>query len=136
MTLNDFSPARIEAWLDEHGRGAWIAAIVLGFIAFWPLGLALLLWMLWRGKAGSRSGGCRSRSRKASTFNNAAFNNAAFDNAAFAAHHEETLRRLDEDARAFEEHLRAQAAERDREAFEAFMRSRNDEATPASGSTR
>jgi len=136
VTLNDFSPARIEAWLDEHGRGAWIAAIVLGFIAFWPLGLALLLWMLWRGKAGSRSGGCRSRSRKASTFNNAAFNNAAFDNAAFAAHHEETLRRLDEDARAFEEHLRAQAAERDREAFEAFMRSRNDEATPASGSTR
>ena len=131
MTLSDFSPARIEAWLDEHGRGAWIAAIVLGFIAFWPLGLALLLWMLWRGKAGSRSGGCRSRSRKAS-----AFNNAAFDNAAFAAHHEETLRRLDEDARAFEEHLRAQAAERDREAFEAFMRSRNDEATPASGSPR
>lgn len=131
MTLNDFSPARIEAWLDEHGRGAWIAAIVLGFIAFWPLGLALLLWMLWRGKAGSRSGGCRSRSREAS-----AFNNAAFDNAAFAAHHEETLRRLDEDARAFEDHLRAQAAERDREAFEAFMRSRSRVTPPASGSTR
>ncbi|KPQ09819.1 MAG: protein of unknown function DUF2852 [Saliniramus fredricksonii] len=131
MTLNDFSPARIEAWLDDHGRGAWIAAIVLGFIAFWPLGLALLLWMLWRGKAGSRSGGCRSRSRKASTFNN-----AAFDNAAFAAHHEETLRRLDEDARAFEDHLRAQAAERDREAFEAFMRSRSRVTPPASGSPR
>ncbi|MGY6644824.1 MAG: DUF2852 domain-containing protein [Salinarimonas sp.] len=129
MTLSDFSPARIEAWLDEHGRGAWIAAIVLGFIAFWPLGLALLLWMLWRGKAGSRSGGCRSRSRKAS-----ALNNAAFDNAAFAAHYEETLHRLDEDARAFEAHLRAQAAERDRETFEAFMRSRNDAATPARGS--
>ena len=131
MTLNDFSPARIEAWLDDHGRGAWIAAIVLGFIAFWPLGLALLLWMLWRGKAGSRSGGCRSRSRKASTFNN-----AAFDNAAFAAHHEETLRRLDEDARAFEDHLRAQAAERDREAFEAFMRSRSRVTPPASGPPR
>jgi len=131
VTLNDFSPARIEAWLDDHGRGAWIAAIVLGFIAFWPLGLALLLWMLWRGKAGSRSGGCRSRSRKASTFNN-----AAFDNAAFAAHHEETLRRLDEDARAFEDHLRAQAAERDREAFEAFMRSRSRVTPPASGSPR
>ena len=118
MTLNDFSPARIEAWLDEHGRGAWIAAIVLGFIAFWPIGLALLLWMLWRGKAGSRSGGCRSRSRKANTF----------DNAAFAAHHEETLRRLDEDARAFEDHLRAQTAERDRTEFEAFMARRNVQA--------
>lgn len=116
MWVNDISPARIEAWLDDHGRGAWIAAIVLGFIAFWPLGLALLLWMLWRGKAGSKSGSCGRRSRKT----------RAFDNAAFAAHHEETLRRLDEDAGAFEEHLRAQAAERDREAFEAFMRSRND----------
>ena len=83
-----------------------------------PLGLALLLWMLWRGKAGSRSGGCRSRSRKASAFNNAAF----------AAHHEETLRRLDEDARAFEDHLRAQAAERDRTEFEAFMARRNAQA--------
>jgi hypothetical protein len=115
VTLNDFSPAKIEARLDDHGRGAWIAAIVLGFIAFWPIGLALLLWMLWRGKAGSRSGGCRSRSRKT----------RAFDNAAFAAHHEETLRRLDEDAGAFEEHLRAQAAERDRTEFEAFMARRN-----------
>ena len=118
MTLNDFSPARIEASLDDHGRGAWIAAIVLGFIAFWPLGLALLLWMLWRGKAGSKSGSCRRRSRKT----------RAFDNAAFAAHHEETLRRLDEDAGAFEEHLRAQAAERDRETFEAFMARRNAQA--------
>ena len=126
MTLNDFSPARIEAWLDDHGRGAWIAAIVLGFIAFWPLGLALLLWMLWRGKAGSRSSSCRRRSRKT----------RAFDNAAFAAHHEDTLRRLDEDAGAFEEHLRAQAAERDRETFEAFMQSRNGTTNPADGPSR
>ena len=28
--------------LDEYGKGAWIAFAVLGFILFWPLGLALL----------------------------------------------------------------------------------------------
>lgn len=33
-----------ERWLDDHGKGAWIAAIVLAFIAFWPLGLGLLLY--------------------------------------------------------------------------------------------
>lgn len=126
MTLKDLSPANIEAWLDGHGRGAWIAAIVLGFIAFWPIGLALLLWMLWRGKAESRIGRCRRQTGKA----------RAFDNAAFAAHHEETLLRLDEDARAFEDHLRAQAQERDREAFEAFMRSRNRVTPATSGSPR
>lgn len=29
-----------------------IAAIVLGFIVFWPLGLGMLLWKLWRTKRG------------------------------------------------------------------------------------
>ncbi|MBM3607379.1 MAG: DUF2852 domain-containing protein [Alphaproteobacteria bacterium] len=29
-----------------------IAAVVLGFIVWWPLGLALLLWKLWRSKNG------------------------------------------------------------------------------------
>ena len=33
---------RSEAWLDQRGKWAWIAAMVLGFIIFWPVGLALL----------------------------------------------------------------------------------------------
>jgi hypothetical protein len=28
---------RTEDWLDSKGRGAWIAAMVLGFVFFWPL---------------------------------------------------------------------------------------------------
>ncbi len=31
--------SRTEAWLDDKGKGAWIAAMVLGFIFFWPVGL-------------------------------------------------------------------------------------------------
>jgi hypothetical protein len=38
---------RSEAWLDDKGKGAWIAAMVLGFIFFWPVGLALLAYMIW-----------------------------------------------------------------------------------------
>ena len=34
--------SRSEAWLDARGKGAWIAAMVLGFIFFWPIGLGLL----------------------------------------------------------------------------------------------
>ena len=45
---------RTENWLDERGKPAWIAAMVLGFIFFWPLGLALLAY----------SSSSRSRSRK------------------------------------------------------------------------
>lgn len=32
--------------MDGYGKGAWIAAMVLGFILFWPLGLALLFFLI------------------------------------------------------------------------------------------
>jgi hypothetical protein len=38
--------AKSEAWLDSKGKGAWIAAMVLGFVFFWPVGLALLFYMI------------------------------------------------------------------------------------------
>ena len=44
--------ARAEAKLDDWGRGAWIALMVLGFIVFWPLGLLLLGYMIWSGRMG------------------------------------------------------------------------------------
>ena len=42
----------ITAKLDELGKPAWIALIVLGFIAFWPLGLAILIFTIWSGRMG------------------------------------------------------------------------------------
>ena len=35
---------RTESWLDARGKGAWIAAMVLGFIFFWPVHLFLARW--------------------------------------------------------------------------------------------
>ncbi|MDB5570074.1 MAG: hypothetical protein JWN93_1257 [Hyphomicrobiales bacterium] len=33
-------------------RGLEIAAVVLGFVLYWPIGMALLFWKLWRNKNG------------------------------------------------------------------------------------
>ena len=38
---------RSRDWLDERGRGAWIAVMVIGFVLFWPIGLALLIYLFW-----------------------------------------------------------------------------------------
>jgi len=38
---------RAETWLDDKGKGAWIAVMVLSFIFVWPVGLALLAYMIW-----------------------------------------------------------------------------------------
>lgn len=50
------------SWLDEHGKGAWLAAMILGFVFYWPLGLAILFYMIWSNRM-SRSffGCCQSR---------------------------------------------------------------------------
>ena len=39
--------------LDEFGKPAWIALIILGFFIWWPLGLATLAFVI-----GSRRMGC------------------------------------------------------------------------------
>ncbi len=36
--------------LDDFGRPAWLAAMILGFIVFWPVGLVILAYMLWSGR--------------------------------------------------------------------------------------
>ena len=48
----------IAARIDEHGKAAWIALIVLAFVLFWPIGLALLAYVIWSGRMGcGRHGG-------------------------------------------------------------------------------
>ncbi|MEL7543767.1 MAG: DUF2852 domain-containing protein, partial [Pseudomonadota bacterium] len=47
--------ATMHGWVDtvdQYGKGAWIALMVLGFIAFWPIGLAVLGFLIWSGRMG------------------------------------------------------------------------------------
>ena len=42
----------ITAKLDYFGKPAWIALIVLGFMAWWPLGLVVLAFTIGSGRMG------------------------------------------------------------------------------------
>jgi len=105
--------ARAEAWLDARGKGAWIAAMVLGFIFFWPVGLALLFYMIWSNRM--FKGSCGPRARHA----HHAFKSSG--NSAFDSYKAETLRRLEDEQTAFEEFLKRLRDAKDKAEFDQFM---------------
>ena len=108
---------RAEAWLDSKGRGAWIAAMVVSFILFWPLGLALLAYMIWSKKMSRSTYGlsCTHRRHKGGSVYRAT------GNAAFDAYKNETLRRLEEEQENFEAFLQRLRDARDKAEFDQFM---------------
>ncbi|GAA5068676.1 DUF2852 domain-containing protein [Roseibacterium beibuensis] len=106
--------SRAEEWLDARGKGAWIAAMVLGFILFWPIGLALLAYMIWSKRMFNAS--CKSR-RHAMTRH--AFKSSG--NSAFDAYKADTLRRLEEEQEAFESFLQRLRDAKDKAEFDEFM---------------
>ena len=46
------------ARIDDLGKPAWIVLMVLGFILYWPIGLAILAFILWSGRMWSGPMGC------------------------------------------------------------------------------
>lgn len=106
--------ARAEAWLDERGKGAWIAAMVLGFIFFWPVGLALLAYMIWSKRMFNSS--CKSMTRSRARHMGKSSGNSAFD-----AYKAETLRRLEEEQDNFEAFLERLREAKDKAEFDQFM---------------
>ncbi len=119
--------SRIAGWLadaerklDEWGRGAWIAAMVAGFILFWPLGLILLGYMIWSGRMA-----CSHKKKSAWRNRNRSTGNTAFD-----SYREETLRRLEDEQSAFEGFLGKLREAKDKAEFDQFMDERSR--TPSS----
>lgn len=106
-------PARAEAWLDRKGKGAWIAAAVLGFIFFWPVGLALMIYMIWSKEMFSKN--C-SKPRRRMHGNFRSSGNTAFD-----AYKADTLRRLQDEQESFENFLERLRAAKDKNEFDQFM---------------
>lgn len=115
-----------ENWLDEKGKGAWIAAMVLGFVFFWPVGLALLFYMIWSKRMFSKSNACQSRMR------HGAIAMKSSGNDAFDAYKADTLRRLEEEQDNFEAFLERLRAAKDKSEFDQFM----DERGAAAKSTK
>lgn len=110
--------SRVEAWLDSKGKAAWIAAMVLGFIFFWPVGLALLAYLIWSKPMFSKSCRARSMTRHVSTVMTSS-GNSAFDN-----YKADTLRRLEEEQHGFEAFLQRLREAKDKAEFDDFMEDR------------
>ncbi len=118
-------PLQAEQWLDERGKGAWIAAMILGFVIFWPVGLAILAYMIWS----KRMTSCRSRgpwrhSRAPASVHARRHLSGSSGNAAFDAYKAETLSRLEEEQRNFEAFLKRLRDSKDKAEFDQFMEER------------
>jgi hypothetical protein len=118
-----------------------IALMVLGFVIFWPLGLAMLAYILW----GEMFGGSAEKAegwinQKKAWCQNSSYRHhgghgnwrQSSGNAAFDDYRAEQLKRLDEERKrldeeigAFQEYMRNLRMAKDREEFDRFMRDRN-----------
>ncbi|HEX4259993.1 MAG TPA: DUF2852 domain-containing protein [Acetobacteraceae bacterium] len=137
----------LAAKVDEFGKAGWIAATVLGFWVFWPIGVALLLFLAFsgrirawrhegpgrwyntaegqsgRGRGGWAWGGCgRGRGRFAPS-----------GNTAFDEYRAETLRRLEEEQQEFQSYLERLRQAKDKAEFDQFMADRRNRREPEGG---
>jgi Protein of unknown function (DUF2852) len=127
---------------DEYGRPyvlhrswhpGWIAVTILGFLIWWPIGLALLFFTL-----GSRKMGCWShqdrwsnkmermqykmeRMRSRMERHGFPFGSPSSGNRAFDEYRMETLRRLEDEQKDFREFLDRLRHAKDKEEFDLFM---------------
>lgn len=120
--------SRSEAWLDSKGKGAWIAAMVLGFIFFWPVGLALLFYMTWSKRMFSKSCRHRNHTRSYGSPFQGMHAMKPSGNTAFDAYKAETLRRLMDEQEQFEAFLERLRAAKDKSEFDEFMEERAEAA--------
>ena len=122
----------IAAKLDDYGKPAWITVMVLGFILFWPIGLAILAYLIWSGRMGSwrhgsagrwqtNGGGwsCGGRRKSSSRQRTTPSGNAAFDE-----YREETLSRLEDEQKEFLDYLERLRQAKDKSEFDQFMAER------------
>ncbi len=124
-------------------RSGWeIAAMVGGFVIFFPVGLAILGYLLWRKKFGGFAPGEArgefkrwKREMKAQWrggMPGASSGNFAFDDyrAEVLRRLEEERRRLDEEQKAFHEFVLRLRRAKDQEEFDRFMADRNGAGGP------
>jgi hypothetical protein len=123
---------RAEAWLDRKGRMAWIAAMVLGFVIFWPIGLLLVGYITYTNRwSSNKMFGCAARRHRHDGTETAYHAYRAAQpsgNAAFDSYKAEMLRRLEDEQTAFEAFLQRLREAKDKSEFDAFMADRAKEA--------
>lgn len=138
MTTEVTHPMNQQALIRPEWTPATIALMVLGFVVFWPLGLAMLAYILFgdrlrdfKREANARADGFFSglrRSGRRAPFSTGTYStgNVAFDEwrKAELDRMEEERRRMDEMREEFDSYLRELRRAKDQEEFERFMRER------------
>lgn len=134
----------ISAFLSDIPKPAWIVAMVLAFIFFWPMGLAILAYLYGSGRIG------RGRIAAPGQWHNTASNQCSAwgkwaqwgaparpghpatpsGNEAFDEYRAETLRRLEEEQKEFVDYLERLRRAKDKAEFDQFMADRRRPMTP------
>jgi hypothetical protein len=128
----------ITAKLDDWGKPAWITAMILGFIAWWPIGLGILAYLVWSGRMRCwKQGGPgrwqnegKERMREAMGRWCGTGRGHSSGNHAFDEYRQETLRRLEDEEREFKEFLDRLRQAKDKAEFDQFMADRGRRPSP------
>jgi alpha-beta hydrolase superfamily lysophospholipase len=158
------SSARSDEWGHEWGHGpvhawgpagyrpafwfwhpGWIVLMVLGFVLWWPVGLAVLAFTLWGRRMSCWGWGSHGYEQhwqekmermraKMERFGHCGWAGPSSGNRAFDEYRTETLRRLEEEQREFREFLQRLRMAKDKAEFDQFMAERRNrpEAPPQS----
>ena len=146
--------------IDDLGLPAWIAVMVLGFVVFWPVGLAVLAYLIWSGRMGcgrNSSWGSTRWERKmqkfqdkmdrwqqrgqarAGGFERAYSHGSGFatsGNRAFDDYRDATMKRLEEEFGEFKSFLDRLREAKDKAEFDQFMNDRRNRPAGEQGPTQ
>ena len=114
----------LAAKLDDYGKPAWITVMVLGFIVFWPIGLAILAYLIWSGRMGCWKRGGPGRWHHGYKGHRHGHGRHSSGNSAFDEYREETLRRLEDEQQEFMDFLERLRHAKDKAEFDQFMADR------------
>jgi hypothetical protein len=121
--------------LDDIGKPAWIALMIVSFIIWWPIGLATLAFLFWSGRMGCGHHGNWQERRerwRAAREEWRAFKRGDYTampssgNAAFDDYRAETLKRLEEEQKEFTGFLDRLRRAKDQAEFDQFMADRRN----------
>ncbi len=123
--------------LDDIGKPAWFALMIVSFIIWWPIGLATLAFLLWSGRMGCGHHGhtswqerrerwreMRDEWRAMKRGDYSAMRSSG--NAAFDDYKNETLKRLEDEQKEFSGFLDRLRRAKDKAEFDQFMAERRD----------
>ena len=128
---------------DRPWHPGWIVLTVLGFVFWWPIGLALLFFTLWSRKMSCMGHGPgrwqdkmermqykMDRMRSRMEGRGFGFYQPSSGNRAFDEYRSETLRRLEEEQSEFKDFLNRLRHAKDKAEFDQFMAERRTRPAP------